>query len=314
VIESLENLNLKKTIFKDRVVAFQSSMSNSLTAITTNYSALAYSFEDIQVMSIERKRDYMNAIDEVKNLASNSLHYYGYLLEKSYEYRLLKDYKSKFNLNILTDEIINLIRSGSGNSVDNIESLTMIYNGKLTEITNALLENYNDNGAALTLSREIEFSVEELNTLSAGKAIYIDTTRTEFFGEDKENIRLLDLEVESMTTTGASSLVEVHMSHSGRSVIDQNSVNFVFDFKNPNQNSALHWSSNFNPGSGKLYHSEFNINDESLLRNLLDMDSGNSQLFISPGARTFIKVELKKEDHARVESMTLRMDYSFRLK
>ncbi len=314
VIEALENLNLKKTLFKDRVIDFQSSMSDALTSITVNYSALAYSFEDIETISIERKRDYMSALDEVKSLASKSLHYYGYLLEKSYEYRLLKDYKSKFNLDILTDEILNLIKTGAGNSVNNIESLEVIYNAKLTEITNELLHVYNDSSAAQTMSKEVSLTVEEINSLNNGQAIYLDTTQANFFGEDKENIRLLDLEVESIKSSGTHAQIEVSMSHSGRSVIDQNSVNFVFDFHHPKTNSALNWRSVYNPWANTYYHSEISANDESLLRNLLDLDSGNSQLFISPGARTFIKVELNKSEQTKINSMRIRMDYSYRIK
>jgi len=314
VIESLENLNLKKKIFKDRVVDFQSSISKSLVAITSNYSAVALSFEDIETMNTARKRDYINAIEDVKRLASNSLHYYGYLLEKSYEYRLLKDYESNFDLKVLTDEVLNLINIGSGTTVDHVTSLEMIYNAQLTEITNTLLDNFNTDGPALTLTKEISLTSKELNTLNAGKDLYVDTTNENFFGENKENIRLLDLEVVSMETSGESSEVEVNMSHSGRSVINQNSVNFAFDFKNIDKNTTLHWTSTFNPLSGNLYHSDFDISDESLLRNLLGMDSIKTHLFTSPGARTFIKINLKKSAHTRVESSTLRLEYSYKIK
>lgn len=309
LIQSLDKLHAKKEQYRILISNFYHSIEAALVGIDNNYISIASSYDELHNMNGVVTSEFKHELEEIRESALDRLHFYHYLFSKSYEYRYLKYYHKSFNFEILFEKMTGYININSHAIEANVEKIQSFYEGELASIISDIVsQNENLN---IELSKEYNFSMNEVEALNNGEKIYIDLTN--FFDEDKEDIRLRSVKLmDHFYFEGAASDIELTIQHSGKSVFKRNGVSYLFEHSDVNS-SNLTWISYRGQNATQLTYSSTSSQDESIFRLLFDLGD-RTEIFIRPGGETFLSVQLKKNKNTRVKDLSLDIEYDSKLK
>ena len=228
LIDDTVELMTRKELFAQQLAAIMhqvSGLSNDIRQNLISIDALNRRSGEVAVVVDQRAKIYLK---EMERRARNRLLKYHYYLAKAYEYRLLEPYPEQLNLGPLFDRFVT-IASGNGRLTStDFQALRPFLTDQLSTIADDILERYLDSrgGGELGTSFTFDLTAEEIQRLNTAGKITINLYERGLFLPSEEDIRIVNLGVESLTPQNPQSgcgvsYIKVYLEHSGISPPDE---------------------------------------------------------------------------------------------
>jgi hypothetical protein len=218
---------------------------------------------------------------------------YHYYLAKSYQYRLLQPFPGTLDLERIFNEMIKMAELNMQGaepyvlSKDQFDSLKAIYRDMLSSVTDKILEEYQQKPPELSAPRRFSLTTTEIGRLNAGETISMNLVDLGLFKLNEENIRIVDLEVESITVSvpkgGAHDLMEVDLRFEHSGISQLRSGGRVISFRHPSRETTnpITWGARYDVIGKKLDPIKPSADSDSLLRSLLKSDTADTMMLYS---------------------------------
>ncbi len=318
LVKKLNQLLIKRELLLKTVSSFNHKVESALGKISTNYTAIATLSGNLLSLQTHRKNDFEITLNKIQEGAQRALEYYQYLFSKSYEYKFLDTYSGEMKLDKVTERARQLVKNDMGTFEENVDIVRAVFEGTLQSITKEIVSKFSVLGAGMINHKDYVLTEEELYALNKNEEIYLDFTSEDFFGSNKENIRINDIEVSedfSIENFDNDDL-EIVFSHYGKSILHKDEGVFLFEVNKDSRNSNYDWVSTVSPLTGTVYNSEPNPEDLSLIKTLTSQRDINTagQVFIRPGGRSFIKVKLNRKNNENLKKLIIKIEYTSNFK
>ena len=218
-------------------------------------------------------------VEDMKLRATENLLKYHYLMAKAYEYRVVKQYTQKLDLQGLFSKMQELLEANVDGQLnaDRYQSLKGLYDDQISGVISEILTDY----AFDRRESKITFRLDSLQLIQFNKQghLVINPMREGFIFNNTEDVRLIDLQVSRVEYDGAidqatHQATRIGIQHSGRSNIVKDGKPHLF-INNSIDNPQPHeYASVIDAISGEIVHEKPSPLDESLLRAILN--SGGS--------------------------------------
>jgi len=209
---------------------------------------------------------------EMERRARERLIRYHYYMARAYAYRMLKPYPEPHNLTYLLDDIIELVDADVQAYTDtpghepqykleltsqNYLDLKALFENKLWEVADQTLQEYMTarGGGELSTSVNYGLSPSEIEALNEHGTVTINLVDRGFFPSDKEDIRLVDIEVDHFSPAdpdhdyGNFASVEILARHSGLSRLMHEGQTYLFqhhsEFGSGAEASKIIWGATY---------------------------------------------------------------------
>ena len=314
-VDKLEKLLYEKQTFMVQINQFQVQMSDIARAIEADYILLANITEDYNSNMQSSLSEFENHLKLVYRRAYDRIRYYRYLLAKSYSYRLMKQYPISYDATSFINKFEQTLTNSSEFSESKVEEVFVLFENELSEIVASMIIDIEDRGTARTLSKEYLLTESELEKLNRGEEVFLDFTQSDFYGKNKEDLRLLNIELlDCFEVQGdKNGEFELIFSHVGKSLLRKNGQDYLFLHDKGEKQGQFKWSSYYSFYSNSLHSSKVDLSSDSLLFILLDRNHDrNITSHIRPGARSFIRAKLEKSKDTKIANAIVKINYSFR--
>lgn len=303
VMNKLDKLLAKKEEFLILAKALNSSIRSELNDISQNYTALAYIYDDIHQLQGQFKAEFQKAMVRLEARAKDRINYYAYVLSKAFQYQYLTGHISEINLDNFYKRAKGLLVQDGVKLSDMLGLLNELF---LDEQSKLVKKTTLFSAARHSLEKTIQLSKAQMEAINRGEDIYLDFTSLEFFGDNKENIRLLGVELaENSLLYQRSRSYEVVFEHVGESIVYKNGSAYFFSHND--STGAFKWISSVQ--GGFIHHSGPSVSNGEDLRSSLDLPS-DTQVFALPGGRSFIKMSASGKE-PKLKEAFVRIEYSF---
>lgn len=320
VTMKLEKLLINKEVYIAEVRDLLINLSSIQNIINDNFNMIAKFQEKGLNLEYVLDPSIKSDIEHMANNSTDRLQLYFYKIVKAYEYRLLKNYNGSLNLQALREKMLLLADTESNQlSLEQFNSLKGVYTEQLANILNKALE-WAEINPEYRNKQTFKLNSNELHTLNQKKPIYINILNPNFYGKDKENIRIVnvkvkDIKVNSISLPERFGLLSINIEHNGRSYLQRNEQIFSFNLANHQRNK---WVSHFDLLTDQLEHREASPAMNSLLSTLIGNHSEDLMLFNRPGGLTSLKITLDKLGEAnlnsKLEEVILEIQYDYQEK
>lgn len=289
----------------DTIASLPNMIANNRLAVTQVERHLS------QTGEVLLEQGDMVYLAEMERRARERLIRYHYYMAKAYTYRMLAPYPDPHDLTHLLDEIIALVDADlsqadqrgyapqyklEADSAD-FEALEALFEEQLWTIADQILTDYLDarGGGELSTSVTLGLSEEEIATLNQDGEVIINLVDKGFFAPDKQDIRLVNLEIDQIAPLdpdhdfGAHASLEILMHHSGRSLLTSDGETHFFhhhnEFNNNGQISQIAWGATYDhrastPGAEIINPISPSQAADSLLLTMLDANSLGDHIMI----------------------------------
>lgn len=320
VIGKLEELLFQKQTILMRIQSFQSQLSDLVSTIENNYLMISELADEHNSYVQYNLNEFSNNLKLIHRSAYDRIRYYRYLLAKSYNYHVLKQYPVLYNSTRFVNKFEKILANVTEFKTSQTDEIFTFFENELSEVVESMVFETERNGVNRILSKEYLLQKHELQKINDGETIYLDFGTTDFFGLNKEDIRLIKIELldgfrveKQASDADLSGDFEMVFSHLGRSIINKNGQSFKFVHDPVGSSSQFYWSSYYNLYTGQLHNSQIDLNHDSLLYVFLNRKHGEgSSTTIRPGARSLIKVKLNKDSDVNLSDVVIRINYSYR--
>lgn len=264
-------------------------------------------------------------LSQMRRRAQDRLLKYHYYVAKSYEYRTLNSYPSNIKLDTQFDRLlrlasINLTPDSSAQtpispsiSADDFKKLKIVYEDPLRQITNSVVEEYNngtrENGGALSYT----LNASELRELNASGRVEIDFEKRGLLrrGQMEQRIRNIT-SVINVVGAGDEGSLEVRYMHPQRSELRTIDHEYIFTHAAP-----FYWTSVYDFGTKEEKEETSSRATQSLLSQLAGSQHGETlELFASPSLlgrltirTTFTPAESAK--NVKIGKLVIKVDYDY---
>ena len=154
-----------------------------------------------------------------------------------------------------------------------------------------------------------------MTKLNSGEEVYLNFTKENFYGEGKEDLRLLSIElVDGFDIRGEQSgEFEISFSHIGKSLLRKDGHDYLFLHDKGEKNGQFRWLSYYSLYSNTMHTSQVDLSNDSLLFVLIVQNyDRNVSSHIRPGARTFIRAKLETLKNIKINKAVIKIRYSYR--
>ncbi len=328
LIDDTVELMARKEVFAQQMAATMhqvSGLSNDIRHNLISIDALNRRAGEVAVVVDQRAKLYLKEMDSRARKRPLKYHYY---MSKAYEYRLLEPYPGQLNLQPLFDRFVTI---GSGNGrLTSSDFLTLrpLLTDQLSTIADNILERYLDSrgGGELGTSFTFDLTAEEIQKLNTAGKITVNLYERGLFLPSEEDIRIVNLGVESLTPQNPQSgcgvsYIKIYLEHSGISRLMKNGKTYLFrhyrrdSSEDPSINKSV-WGSTFDHNNGNLIDPiQPSAASESLLRSVLGIESQNLMIYSRPSAWSDLVVRIEKNpgscDDILIGTLKLRVRYDW---
>lgn len=299
VVEKLNALLAKKEEFLALARGLQSSVSAHLRTIQSHSTALAYAYDDIHDLQGKFSPEFKKTLSNLEADSKRRMRFYTHQLAKAFEYEFLQGYPAKVDLDGFYGKAQKAFDKKHPDS-EVLSKLKTLFKSEISSLTEAaVLKSVRRDD----LVKTVELNAREVTALNNGSAIYMDFTELEFFGGNKENVRLNSVQLDETSDFNRQGESELVFEHAGESVVFKSGIPFFFT--QPKEEAAK-WISSVRHGT--INYSSPSDTNGNALQALLGLEDG-IKVFSAPAARSFIKLTLKGD--ARLIHGSVRLDYSF---
>lgn len=246
-----------------------------------------------------------------KDARNRLLKYKGALI-KAYQYRTLMPFPGDLDLENINRAIKNFVVKGDKNLI--VDDLIQIYEEDIAVIGQSLF-NYIQSGNFKEYINEysMDLNDKELEALASGKTVYLDLSKKLELFSNKENVRIISIEVDSFNVTSASTKnADFIVTHLGTSVLTKNGRDYLFN--HTNESSPATWISRLDLSMNTPVLLKESSSNASLLMSILDRDSSEGTLlFNRVGAKGIFALKLKNAQNAVFNQASLKINYTYSL-
>lgn len=328
LVDDLVEFMVRKEVFGQRLAQVMQSVSSLSNGVRQNLlavDALNRRAGEVAVVVDQRAELYLK---EMERRAKARLLKYYYYLSKAYEYRLLVPFAGRLNLAPLFDRFVTIASANGRLAPADFAALRPILTEQLDAVAEEILDRFiaSRGGGELSTSFTFDLSAEEVERLNRDKKITINLFERGLFLTSEEDIRIVNLGVESLTPlnpqTGCGvSYIKVYMEHSGVSKLSKNGHTYLFrHYRDDSQDqTGLNknvWGATFDHNNGNLVDAiEPSAASESLLRSVLGIDSNHVMIYSRPSACADIVIRTDTNpglcDELLIGSLRLRIKYDW---
>ncbi|MEX0797838.1 MAG: hypothetical protein WD025_00235 [Bacteriovoracaceae bacterium] len=300
VLNKLDKLLVKKQEFIILARGLTQSINADLGGISSNYAAIAYAYGDLVKLGGRFRPEFKKAMTALETRAKNRMEYYAYNLSKAFGYQFLENFPSTLNLSGFYSKAERILARDAG-QFETLDHLNTVF---LDEVSNLVDWVAKLSTARRELERTLELDPAEVEALNNGEEIFLDLTSLDFFGGNKQNTRLLSVELDESSLYHGHGAGEMRFEHIGSSTVYKDEKVYFFSQE---EGSSFKWISSLD--SSGLFHSTPSFMNGGGLRSVLDISPG-VEVFAMPGARSFIKTGLKAKN-ANFKNIKVRIKFSF---
>jgi len=324
----------EKESFVQQVSQTMQVLGNLSEGITGNLLAMDAFNEDYAQAAGALDDRALMYLKEIGRRARERLLLYHYYVKKAYEYRLLRPYPGRLDLQRLFERF-RALAEGSGGAyrqltAEEFRGLRGIYDDALGELIKEVVVEYNRNAPALSAPRRLALTQDELALLNQGQEITLDLRTingTGLFPRSEENLRIAavrvhQLAIEPPVSSRVGDEVSLFIEHSGASSMHTTANNrarsYRFVHYTRDSEVPVQWGARYFPVGGQLVPIARSLSADSLLGALLDRsgtDPRNAGYFTYLGGLT--ELRLKREQTAapgtvlRLREVVLEIEYEF---
>jgi hypothetical protein len=290
LIEKVETLMEQNRQFADDIISTMQDIATLSNVMRRNLLAIdALNRQIAPAASVldDRATSYL---EDMERRAYDRLLKYHYYMAKAYEYRLLQPYEEPLNLEGLIQKFQDIASLHSDHSItpDQFNSLRAVFEENLALVAETIFDHYNANRPDLSVPVRFSLSPEEISQLNAGQTVSINLRDEGFFAPNEENIRIVDLNIFSITAEpanngsyGSTAYVDVYVEHSGVSKLKLDGSIFQFRHYNQLTENPVVWGGRFDPIDNQIDPFHPSDASDSLLRSLLSGDAVSDMLLYS---------------------------------
>jgi hypothetical protein len=300
VVDDISQLLKDKGVFADEIAAATQDITAGSNLITRNI--LAIEALDITAGS---QRDVIDSrvnsyLKDMERRAFDRLLKYHYYMAKAYEYRLVKAYTGTLDLEGLFNKILDVVAGKEGDTVGGAlttgqrDLIKTVYLDVIASTSQSILTDYNESPSSAGSSRTFTLNQQQLDTLNRGEKLNFnlrDDVPT-LFTSNEENLRIVDLAVDSMTTELVNggeylspSFVKLTIEHSGISNLKKDGNVFRFRQYNSNTLNPITWVSQYEPENNTITPTSPKAAADSLIMSLVPgLDASQQLLYSRPSA------------------------------
>lgn len=328
LIDDVIELMTRKELFGRQLASAMhqvSSLSNDIRHNLISIDALNRRVGEVAVILDQRAKLYMK---EMERRARNRLLKYHYYLSKAYEYRLLEPYPEPLNLLPIFDRFKTIFSTNGQLSSTDFQALRPLLTDQLSTIADDILERFLDSrgGGELGTSFTFDLTADEIQTLNTAGKTTINLYERGLFLSSEEDIRIVNLGVESLTPQNPQaqcgvSYIKIYLEHSGVSRLMKNGKTYLFrhyrkdSSEDPSINKSV-WGSTYDHNNhGFINPIAPSAASESLLRTVLGIASQNLMIYSRPSAWSDLAVRIEKNpgscDDILIGTLKLRVTYDY---
>ena len=315
IVNKLEKLLYEKQNFMVRINTFQNQLINLTRGIEDDTIVMLNISDSYHKIMRSSLFEFENHLRFSYRRAYDRIRYYRYLLAKSYSYRVMKQYPINYSATAFIKRFDRILAENSDYSESKVEEVFTLFENELLEIVAQMVEEIEDRGTGRILSKEYLLTDEEVTKLNSGEEVYLNFTKENFYGEGKEDLRLLSIElIDGFDTEGEQSGdFEISFSHIGKSLLRKDGHDYLFLHDKGEKNGQFRWLSYYSLYSNTMHTSQVDLSNDSLLFVLIVQNyDRNVSSHIRPGARTFIRAKLETLKNIKINKAVIKIRYSYR--
>ena len=327
LINEIRKLMGQKKVFAQELATSIQKVTTLSNSITNNMLAMDGFNHGITEGNAVLDARAIMYLEDMEQRAKERLLKYHYYMAKAYEYRMLEPYTGKLDLSGLFDKFKVIAEAGSGESLSStdFDSLKALYEEQLSTITASIFDTYNSNSPELSAPVYFELDKETLEKVNAGDPAVINMMEMGLFHPSEENVRIVDLEVDSMdlligdehlTVSRAHKYLNLYMEHSGISKLTKDGETYLFRHYKQSGQNPLVWGARYDRYGDIITPIRPSAASESLLRSLLDSPS-NEDLLIYSRPAGWADINIRKDVNTSdssdmvIERLVLKLTYDF---
>ncbi len=328
LIDDTVELMTRKELFGQKLASAMqqvSSLSNGIRQNLISIDAMNRRVGEVAVIMDQRARLYMK---EMERRARNRLLKYHYYLSKAYEYRLLEPYPEQLNLLPIFDRFETIVSSNGQLSSADFQALRPLLTDQLSSIADDILERFlaSRGGGELGTSFTFNLTADEIQQLNTQGKTAINLYERGLFLPSEEDIRIVNLGVESLTPQNPQaecgvSYIKIYLEHSGISRLMKNGQTYLFrhyrkdSSEDPSINKSA-WGSTYDHNNhGFINPISPSFASESLLRSVLGITDDKLMIYSRPSAWSDLNVRIEKNtgscDDILIASLKFRVTYDY---
>lgn len=313
LVGKLNNIQQKKIEFENLLSQVNNSLVTSKSEIIRDFAmvtALETQEEDFVEGLNFSLGEILTKID--KDARNRLLKYKGALI-KAYQYRTLMPFPGDLDLENINRSIKNFAIKGDKNPP--VDNLIQVYEDDVAVIGQSLF-NYIQSGNFKEYENEytLDLNNNELEALVLGKTVYLDLTKELELFSNKENVRILSIEMDSFNAeTVTTKSADFIVTHLGTSILTKNGRDYLFNHLN--ESNPATWISRLDLSLNSSVLLKESSSNASLLMSILDRDSRDGTLlFNRVGAKGIFALKLKNAQGAVLNQGTLKVNYTYSLR
>ncbi len=292
----------------------------AMDAINEGYAQAAGALDDRALMYLK----------EIGRRARARLLLYHYYVKKAYEYRLLRPYPGRLDLQKVFDRF-RVLAEQSGETYRQLtgaefRELRGLYDDVLGELIKEVIVEYNKNAAASTGPRRFLLTGNELESLNQGKGVVVNLRTiggAGLFPKHEENLRIANISILKLgleSTTGADStdFIELKVAHGGESILHTSDNNRSRSYRFVHYTSGtevpIQWGARYFPTTGTLRQTGRSLSADSLLGALLQRSGqvpGQIGYFTQPGALAELQLSVTPGSKFRLNEVLIEVEYEY---
>jgi hypothetical protein len=347
LVDEVTELMVEKQLFNTQLAAAMQKISTLANSMTNNVLAVDALNRDLRGLNKALDPHVLMYVKDMEHRALARLQRYHYYLAKAYEYRLLEPYPGDLSIDNMFERIQQIAKAPLDEETtngylgpDDFAALKVVYEEQLRELTDHILTLFLEGREEKSVETWFEISdPEELSVINAGEPLKINLFEKGLFPSDKENIRIVRMQVEEggmdVSLTGDCSKfgqIVINMQHPAVSKMQYlpeltPGTGNIYQFRHLAEDTKeplnINWKSEYNIINGQLSHPQLSASQQSLLWVLL-ADLGqteNALIYSRPGA--WADIAITKRDNlprpgpdlppckADIDYLLIRVEYDY---
>ena len=331
MVEDIKKLLAQKTDLVEQLIATMQTVSSLPNYIVRSILAIDAMDRDIAAVEAVLDERAIMYLDNIERRAYDRLLKFHYYMAKAYEYRVLKPYRATMDFESLIEKFEDIAKLDSHQITQaDFDAFKAVYEVSLSEIVEDILDFYNSNRPEL--SSPIRFSLlsGEIESLNSGEPVTLNLMQRGLFTPDKENIRIVKIEVDTDNpqnpglvvhpeggSYGNFAIVELLMEHSGRSKLVSDGEIYRFRHGNARTGNPITWGASYDAIVGVVDPVEPSAAMSSLLCSLLGnlCNTANVLLYSRPAAWADIvltrEVNTDNDIDVVIDNLRLKVTYDY---
>lgn len=311
LVGKLNDVQQKKAELENLLSQVNNSLITSKSEIIRDFSMIT-SLETQEEDFVEGLNFSLGEIlTKIDKDARNRLLKYKGALIKAYQYRTLMPFPGDLDLENINRSIKNFANKGERNPP--VDDLIQVYEEDIAVMGESLF-NYVQSGKFKEYDNEytMDLNDNELKALALGKAVYLDLTKELELFSNKENVRIISIEMDSFNASNVTvKNADFIVTHLGTSILTKNRQDYLFNHLN--ESNPATWISRLDLRSNSSVLLKESSSNASLLMSILDRDSREGTLlFNRVGAKGVFALKLNAQD-AVLNQGTLKINYTYSL-